>query len=83
MTWKDLVQSQIASLEKDREKEIKKMNKIRDNDSSVYFAKKVEISANIKSITESIGVLYILLGMEREVTEWEMNMKELIIERKL
>lgn len=69
MTWKDLVQSQIASLEKDREKEIKKMNKIRDNDSSVYFAKKVEISANIKSITESIGVLYILLGMEREVTE--------------
>ena len=45
------------------------MNKIRDNDSSVYFAKKVEISANIKSITESIGVLYILLGREREVTE--------------
>lgn len=69
MTWKDLVKSQIDSLEKDREKEIKKMNKIRDNDSSANFAKKVEISANIKSITESINVLYILLGREREVTE--------------
>lgn len=69
MTWKDLVKSQIDSLEKDREKEIKKMKKIRDNDSPVNFAKKVEISANIKSITESINVLYILLGREREVTE--------------
>lgn len=69
MTWKDLVKSQIDSLEKDREKEIKKMNKIRDNDSPVNFAKKVEISANIKSITESINVLYILLGRESEVTE--------------
>lgn len=69
MTWKDLVKSQIDILEKDREKEIKKMNKIRDNDSPVNFAKKVEISANIKSIMESINVLYILLGKEREVTE--------------
>lgn len=69
MTWKDLVKSQIDSLEKDREKEIKKMNKIRDNDSPVNFAKKVEISANIKSIDESINVLLILLGREKEVTE--------------
>lgn len=69
MTWKDLVNSQINSLEKDREKEIKKMNKIRDNDSPANFSKKVEIAANIKSLTESINVLYILLGREKEVTE--------------
>lgn len=69
MTWKDLIKSQIESLEKDREKETKKLNKIRDSDSPVNFAKKVEIGANIKSITESINVLYILLGREGEVTE--------------
>lgn len=69
MTWKDLVKLQIESLEKDREKETKKLNKIRNNDSPVNFVKKVEIGANIKSITESINVLYILLGRESEVTE--------------
>jgi len=69
MTWKDLVKSQIDSLEKDRKKEVKKMDRIRENDSPIQFAKKVEIAANIKSLTESINVLYILLGREREVTE--------------
>ena len=69
MTWKELVQNQIERLEKDREKEVKKMDKIRDNDSLVNFAKKVEIGANIKSIDESINVLLILLGRESEVTE--------------
>lgn len=69
MTWKELVQNQIERLEKDREKEVKKMNKIRDNDSPVYFSKKVEIAANIKSITEQINVLLILLGRESEVTK--------------
>ena len=69
MTWKDLVKSQIDSLEKEQEKEVKKMDKIRENDSPNQFSKKVEIAANIKSITESINVLYILLGRENEVTE--------------
>jgi len=69
MTWQDLVKSQIESLEKDRNKEEKKMDKIRESDSPTYFSKKVEIAANIKSITESINVLYILLSREREVTE--------------
>lgn len=69
MTWKDLVKSQIDSLEKEREKEVKKMDKIRENDSPNYFAQKVESAANIKSITESINILYILLGREKEVTE--------------
>ncbi len=45
------------------------MDKIRESDSPTYFSKKVEIAANIKSITESINVLYILLSREREVTE--------------
>ena len=69
MTWQNLVKSQIESLEKDRNKEVKKMDKIRESDSPTNFSKKVEIAANIKSITESINVLYILLGREREVTE--------------
>ena len=69
MTWQNLVKSQIESLEKDRNKEVKKMDKIRESDSPANFSKKVEIAANIKSITESINVLYILLGREREVTE--------------
>lgn len=45
------------------------MNKIRENDSPNQFSKMVEIAANIKSITESINVLYILLGRENEVKE--------------
>lgn len=45
------------------------MDKIRESDSPANFSKKVEISANIKSITESINTLYILLGREGEVTE--------------
>lgn len=69
MTWQNLVKSQIESLEKDRNKEVKKMDKIRESDSPTNFSKKVEIAASIKSITESINVLYILLGREREVTE--------------
>ena len=69
MTWQDLVKSQIESLEKDRNKEEKKMDKIRESDSPTYFSKKVETAANIKLITESINVLYILLSREREVTE--------------
>ena len=69
MTWQSLVKSQIESLEKDRNKEVKKMDKIRESDSPSNFSKKVEIAANIKSITESINVLYILLGREKEVTE--------------
>lgn len=69
MTWQNLVKAQIESLEKDRNKEVKKMDKIRESDSPINFSKKVEIAANIKSITESINVLYILLGRERDVTE--------------
>lgn len=52
---------------KDKVKETKRLDKIREDDSVNLFSKKVEIMANIKSITESITTLYILLGREREV----------------
>ena len=67
MTWQDLVRNQIESMEKEREKETKKLDKIKDNNNPNLFSRKVEILANIKSITESIGTLYILLGRENEV----------------
>lgn len=69
MTWQDLVRDQIGKLKKEMDKEIKKLNKINDNNSPNIFSRKVEIIANIKSITESIGELYILLGRENEVTK--------------
>lgn len=67
MTWQELVRDQIGKLEKDKVKETKRLDKIREDDSVNLFSKKVEIMANIKSITESITTLYILLGREREV----------------
>lgn len=67
MTWQELVRDQIGKLEKDKVKETKRLDKIREDDSVNLFSKKVEIMANIKSITESIMTLYILLGREREV----------------
>lgn len=67
MTWQELVRDQIGKLEKDKVKETKRLDKIREDDSVNLYSKKVEIMANIKSITESITTLYILLGREREV----------------
>ena len=69
MIWQELVRDQIKKLEKDKAKEIKRLDKIREDDSVNLFSKKVEIMANIKSITESITMLYILLGREREVNK--------------
>lgn len=69
MTWEDIIRDQIDKLEKEKAKEIKRLDKIRDDDSPIRFAKKVEISANIKSISESITTLYVLLGRSGEVTE--------------
>lgn len=67
MTWQDLVRDQIEKLEKDKIKETKRLDKIREDDNINLFSKKVEIMANIKSITKSITTLYVLLGREREV----------------
>lgn len=69
MTWVGLIRDQIDKLEKEKEKETKHLDKIRENDSPNYFSKKVEIAANIKSISESITTLYVLLGRAGEVTE--------------
>lgn len=67
MTWQDLVRDQIEKLEKDKIKETKRLDRIREDDNINLFSKKVEIMANIKSITKSITTLYVLLGREREV----------------
>lgn len=69
MTWQELVRDQIDKLEKEKVKETKKLDKIREDDNMNLFSKKVGIMSNIKSITESITTLYILLGREREVDE--------------
>lgn len=67
MTWQDLIGDQIEKLEKEKIKETKRLDKIREDDSVNMFSKKVEIMANIKSITESITTLYIILGRGREI----------------
>lgn len=67
MTWQDLVRDQIEKMERDKIKETKRLDKIREDDNINLFSKKVEIMANIKSITKSITTLYVLLGREREV----------------
>lgn len=67
MTWQDLIGDQIEKLEKEKIKETKRLDKIREDDSVNLFSKKVEIMANIKSITESITTLYIILGRGREI----------------
>lgn len=69
MTWQELIRDQIEKLEKEKIKETKRLDKIRDNDNLNLFSKKVEIMANIKSITESITTLYIILGREQEVNQ--------------
>lgn len=69
MTWQGLIRDQIEKLEKEKAKETKRLDKIREDDNMNLFSKKVEIMSNIKSITESITTLYILLGREREVDE--------------
>lgn len=69
MTWQELIRDQIEKLEKEKIKETKRLDKIRDDDNLNLFSKKVEIMANIKSITESITTLYIILGREREVNQ--------------
>lgn len=69
MTWQELIRDQIEKLEKEKIKETKRLDKIRDDDNINMFSKKVEIMANIKSITESITTLYIVLGREREVNQ--------------
>lgn len=69
MTWQELIRDQIEKLEKEKIKETKRLDKIRDADNLNMFSKKVEIMANIKSITESITTLYIVLGREREVNQ--------------
>lgn len=69
MTWQELIRDQIEKLEKEKIKETKRLDKIRDDDNLNMFSKKVEIMANIKSITESITTLYIVLGREREVNQ--------------
>lgn len=69
MTWEELIRDQIEKLEKEKAKETKRLDRIREDDSPNYFGKKVEIAANIKSISESITTLYVLLGRACEVTE--------------
>lgn len=50
MTWQDLVRDQIEKLEKDKIKETKRLDRIREDDNINLFSKKVEIMANIKSM---------------------------------
>lgn len=69
MTWQNLVRDQIDKLEKEREKKKKRLEKIQDDYSPNIFSKKMELEFDIKSITESIGVLYIIIGRGNEVTE--------------
>lgn len=69
MTWKELVHDQIDKLEKEKSKELKKLEKYKDDYSPNVFAKKIELESNIKSITEAVTMLYILLGRANEVTE--------------
>lgn len=69
MTWQELIREQIDKLEKEKVKETKRLDKIREDDSPQNFSKKVEIAANLKSISDSITTLYIVLGRGSEVTE--------------
>lgn len=69
MTWPELIKQKIESLEKHRAAEVRKLDKIRGDDSINKFAKKVELQANIKSLNESINVLYSLMGNAEDVTE--------------
>ena len=69
MTWKELVHDQIDKLEKEKSKEIKRLEKYKDDYNPITFCKKMKIEANIKSITESVTILYVLLGRANEVTE--------------
>lgn len=68
MKWTELIQNQIDKLEKEKVKEIKKMDNIK-NDDIGKFNQKIEIMINIKSINETISRLYIVLGEAAEVTE--------------
>ncbi len=60
-------------MEKEKVKETKQLDKIRDDDSPNRFSKKVEIAANIKSLSESINTLYVLLGKANEATELDLK----------
>ena len=42
MTWQDLVRDQIGKLEKEMGKEVKRLDKIRDNDSPNIFSKRLK-----------------------------------------
>lgn len=67
MTWTELIRDEINKLETKKESTKKKLDQIREDDSPRHFAKKIELAADIKSIQETITVLYILLGKAGEV----------------
>ena len=69
MTWPELIKQKIESLEKHRAAEVRRLDKIRCDDFVNKFAQKVELQANIKSLNESINVLYSLLGNAEDVTK--------------
>lgn len=68
MTWQELIRDQINKLEKEKEKTLKRLEKICNDYGPKTFLKKVELEADLKSITESITTLYIILGRQNEVT---------------
>lgn len=69
MTWVDLVNDEINTLVDDKEKLMKRLDKIRDDDSGKNFDKKVSLMADIKAIEVSVYRLHVLLGRQGEITE--------------
>ena len=69
MTWIQLINNEINSLEKEKINTQKKLDKIREDDSPKNFEKKVSLMVDIKSIQESINTLYVILGKANQVNE--------------
>ena len=67
MTWIDLINNEINSMVK--EKLIKRLDKIREDDSSANFDKKVSLMSEINALNKAIVKFHVLLGKGSQVDE--------------
>ena len=69
MTWIDLINNEINSMVKEIEKLIKRLDKIREDDSSANFDKKVSLMSEINALNKAIVKFHVLLGKGSQVDE--------------
>ena len=69
MKWTDLVNKEIATLIKNKEELITKLDKIRNDDNMDIFGRKVELMSEIKAIDMAIFRFHILLDKANEINE--------------